>query len=146
MESDTSSIKVHEVNQIYIASEQTMFSFQRRIKKLITIAVNEIIRIEADGDYSSLIIKSGKFLSNYGISKSDKSIDNKVFIRVHRSSIINLNCIWEVNRYVSSYDVVVQNGDIVWVSREYMDNLKKLMFWFRDKTRIKDILTVTFRR
>lgn len=146
MESDTSSIKVHEVNQIYIASEQTMFSFQQCIKKLITIAVNEIIRIEADGDYSSLIIKSGKFLSNYGISKSEQSIDNKVFIRVHRSSIINLNCIWEVNRYVSSYDVVVQNGDIVWVSREYMDNLKKLMFWFRDKTRIKDILTVTFRR
>ncbi len=91
MESDTSSIKVHEVNQIYIASEQTMFSFQRRIKKLITIAVNEIIRIEADGDYSSLIIKSGTFLSNYGISKSAQSIDNKVFIRVHRSSIINLN-------------------------------------------------------
>jgi two-component system LytT family response regulator len=97
-------------------------------KKLITIAVNEIIRIEADGDYSSLIIESGKFLSNYGISKLEQRLDSEVFIRVHRSSIINLNYIREVNKYVSSYDVVMQNGDIVRVSRGYMDNLKKLMF------------------
>lgn len=97
-------------------------------KKLITISVHDIIRIEADGDYSSLITENGKYLSNYGISKLSERLDNEVFIRVHRSSVINLNYIKEVNKYVSSYDVVMQNNDLVRVSRGYMDNLKKLMF------------------
>lgn len=97
-------------------------------KKLITIGVGDIIRIEADGDYSSLITDNGKYLSNYGISKLAERLDSEIFIRVHRSSVINLNYIKEVNKYVSSYDVVMQNGDVVRVSRGYMDNLKKLMF------------------
>lgn len=97
-------------------------------KKLITINVSDIIRIEADGDYSSLITKTGKYLSNYGISKLAERLDNETFIRVHRSSIINLNYIKEVNKYVSSYDVVMQNDDLIRVSRGYMDNLKKLMY------------------
>lgn len=97
-------------------------------KKLITISVNDIIRIEADGDYSSLITENGKYLSNYGISKLSEKLDNEVFIRIHRSSVVNLNYIKEVNKYVSSYDVVMQNGDLLRVSRGYMENLKKLMF------------------
>lgn len=97
-------------------------------KKLINISVNEIMHIEAEGDYSSLVTEKGKFLSNYGISKLAERLDSEVFIRIHRSSIINTNYIQEVNKYVSSYDVVMQNGNTVRVSRGYMDNLKKIMF------------------
>lgn len=97
-------------------------------KKLITIAVNDIIYIQADGDYSVLKTQNGSFLSNYGISKLEEKLDGDKFIRVHRSSIINLKFIKEVNKYVSSYDVIMQNNELVRVSRGYMDNLKKLMF------------------
>jgi two-component system LytT family response regulator len=97
-------------------------------KKLITIAVEDIIRIEADGDYSKLIVNGGSYLSNYGISKLEGKLDSQVFIRVHRSSIINLQYIESVDKYQSSYDVVMKNGDVVRVSRGYMDNLKNLMF------------------
>ncbi len=97
-------------------------------KKLIAIAVQEIIRIEAYGDYSKLITKKDIFLSNFGISVLETKLNPTDFVRVHRSGIINLNFIKEINKYVSSFDVVMQNDDVVRVSRGYIDNLKKFMY------------------
>jgi two-component system, LytTR family, response regulator len=67
-------------------------------------------------------------LSNYGISILEAKLNPNSFIRVHRSSLINLKYIKEVQKYPSNYDVVMQNNDVVRVSRGYMDNLKKLMY------------------
>ncbi|MEN0050111.1 MAG: LytTR family DNA-binding domain-containing protein [Bacteroidota bacterium] len=97
-------------------------------KKLITIAVENIIWIEADGDYSKLITEKGNFLSNYGISKLEEKLDPNLFLRVHRSSIINVQFIESVDKYTSSYDVKMKNEDVVRVSRGYMENLKNLMY------------------
>ena len=55
-------------------------------------------------------------------------LNAKTFIRVHRSSIINLNKVKELNKYTKSYDVTMENGDVVRVSRGYMENIKKLMY------------------
>lgn len=97
-------------------------------KKLITVAVEAILRIEADGDYSKLFTADFSYLSNYGISKLEAKLDPATFIRVHRSSIINIHFIESVDKYASSYDVKMKNGDVVRVSRGYMENLRKLMF------------------
>ncbi len=96
--------------------------------KLVTIALEDVVRIEAYGDYSKLIAKEKTYLSNYGISILEEKLNNAIFIRVHRSSIININKVKELNKYTKSYDITMQNGDVVRVSRGYMDNIKKLMF------------------
>lgn len=94
--------------------------------KLITLKVTDIIWISAEKDYSNLITKDQNFLSNYGISKVAEKLDPKVFIRVHRSSIINFNYIEEIIKYPSSYEVKMKNGDVVRVSRSYLDNIREL--------------------
>lgn len=96
--------------------------------KLVTIAVEEVIRIEAYGDYSKLITENKTYVSNYGISILEEKLNDSIFIRVHRSSIINLNEVKELNKYSKSYDVTMKNSDVVRVSRGYMDNIKKLMY------------------
>ncbi len=96
--------------------------------KLVTILLSDVIRIEAYGDYSKLITQDKTYLSNYGISSLEEKLNNSVFIRVHRSSIINLNKVKELNKYTKSYDVTMQNNDVVRVSRGYMENIKKLMY------------------
>lgn len=96
--------------------------------KLVTIALEDVVRIEAYGDYSKIVINDKTYLSNYGISTLEKKLDGEMFIRVHRSSIINLNKVKELNKYTKSYDVTMLNSDVVRVSRGYMDNIKKLMF------------------
>lgn len=97
-------------------------------RKLITISVKHIIRIEADGDYSKLVTTQGIYLSNYGISKLEEKLQPDLFIRVHRSSIINIEYVESVDKYTSSYDVSMQNKDVVRVSRGYMENIKRLIF------------------
>ena len=132
---------IHRIQETTVSSAGSLteslimerLSYPERIlvqsgKKLITIAVSEIIRIEASGDYSKLVVDQSNFLSNYGISKLAEKLDPEVFIRVHRSSIINLNYVLSVDKYASSFDVKMKNGDVVRVSRGYMDRIKKLIY------------------
>lgn len=97
-------------------------------KKYITITTESIQRIEALGDYSRLHTNTLAYTSNFGISQLEEKLNPDTFIRVHRSAIINFHAIKEVNKYPNGYDVTLLNGDVVNVSRGYMENLRKLMF------------------
>ena len=96
-------------------------------KKLITTAVDDIQWVEAYGDYSKLHVGQNVFLSNFGISDLEQKLNPQQFLRVHRSSIINLDKVKELNKYGKSYDVTMLNNDVVRVSRGYMEALKKIM-------------------
>ncbi|MEL6917613.1 MAG: LytTR family DNA-binding domain-containing protein, partial [Bacteroidota bacterium] len=87
----------------------------------------DIIRVEAYGDYSKLHTFTATFISNYGISGLEEKLNPKAFLRVHRSSIINLDKVKELHKYGKSYDVTMENGDVVRVSRGYLDAIKKIM-------------------
>jgi two-component system LytT family response regulator len=97
-------------------------------KKLITVSTQEILWVEAFGDYSKLHTMEETYVSNYGISQLEEKLDPKLFLRVHRSSIININSIKQLDKYAKSYDVTLQNGDVVRVSRGYMPAVKKLIY------------------
>lgn len=96
--------------------------------KLVTVDLAEVIWIDAEGDYSKLITSKQRYLSNYGLGALEKKLDPRRFIRVHRSAIINLTFVQEIQKQISSYDVILQNGDVVRVSRGYMENIKRLTY------------------
>ena len=96
--------------------------------RLVTVGVADIIWIDAEGDYSKLITTKNNHLSNYGISALETKLNPQQFIRVHRGSIINIAFVKEVQKYPNSYDVIMQNADVVRVSRSYMDKIKELTF------------------
>jgi two-component system, LytTR family, response regulator len=97
-------------------------------QKLVAVTVAHIIQINADRDYSELITNTQKHLSNFGISILEQKLDPLKFIRVHRSSIINIDYIKEIQKNINSYDIIMQNENVVRVSRSYLDNIKKLIF------------------
>lgn len=97
-------------------------------KKYITIATENIQRIEAWGDYCRMHTLDQVYISNFGISQLVEKLNPDTFIRVHRSTVINIHSIKEINKFPGGYDVVMLNKDIVNVSRSYIDNLRKLMF------------------
>lgn len=96
--------------------------------RLVTVTVANILRIEAEGDYATLVTGAGRHLSNYGISALEAKLNPQHFLRVHRSDIVNLHYVSEIQKYPSSYDVILQNGDVVRVSRSYMDKIRELTF------------------
>ncbi len=96
--------------------------------KLVALDTFSIIWIEAEKDYSNLRTAKQCYLSNYGIGQIAGKLDPEIFIRIHRSSIINIHFIKEIFKHPSSYDVKMTNGDVVRVSRSYLDNIRKLTF------------------
>jgi two-component system LytT family response regulator len=95
--------------------------------KLNTISVEDIIWIEAYGDYSKLHTANDILVSNYGISALEEKFNPKTFLRMHRSSIINLNKVKKLHKYGKSYDITMINKEVVRVSRGYMDTIKKII-------------------
>ncbi|CAH1000683.1 Sensory transduction protein LytR [Neolewinella maritima] len=97
-------------------------------RKLVPLTTACIIWIAADGDYCRLHTADDVYHSSYGISSIEEKLDPATFLRVHRSSIVNISKIREAHRYGKSYDLVMLNGQTVRVSRGYMDRLRDLTF------------------
>lgn len=93
--------------------------------KLQAINSKDIIWLQAEKDYTWLITAEKKYLSTYGMGQLEQKLDKSSFLRVHRSSIINLNYIREIEKHASSYDIVMENKDVVRVSRSYMEDIKR---------------------
>ncbi len=96
--------------------------------RLLALHVRDILYIQASGDYSLLITLTGEYLSAFGIGELEKRLPPAQFLRVHRSSIIQLQAIREIQRYPHSMDLIMSNGEVVRAGRSYLDKLKDLMF------------------
>ena len=98
--------------------------------RLIGLLTNEILRVEASGEYSKLhTFTSKQYLSNSGISKLEQKLNPKMFIRIHRSEIINLAGIKEIQKDGNGgYNITLTNNDNVRVSRGYADVIKDMVF------------------
>lgn len=114
--------------------EQAAPAYPERImvpkgSKYIALPVSEIEYVSADGDYSSLHCDSGsRYLSQFGIGELENRLNPELFLRVHRSYIVNRQAIKEAYREGHGYDLVLQSGEIVRVSRGYAEKVKELLF------------------
>lgn len=93
--------------------------------KLLAVNVPDILWLQAEKDYTWLITAEKRHLSSYGLGQLEQKLDPAQFLRVHRSSIIHLQHIREIEKQPSGYDVIMQNGDLVRVSRSYLEEIKK---------------------
>lgn len=96
--------------------------------KYVTLATQDIYYIEAYGDYSKIHSAEAVFISNHGISVLEEKLNPKDFLRIHRSTIVHLPKIEEVNRYGKSYLIKLLNQTELKVSRGYADKIKALIY------------------
>lgn len=100
--------------------------FVQKSEKLFNLPVEEIVYLEASGDYTIITTKTDQFVSSSGIGKLDEIMNPDTFIRVHRSTIINLNFLKEIERHFNGGMVVkMQNGKSFPVSRTYAKAIRK---------------------
>jgi two-component system LytT family response regulator len=100
--------------------------FVQKSEKLINLAVEEIMFLEASGDYTILTTKSDQFVSSSGIGKLEEILNPEIFIRVHRSTIININFLKEIEKHFNGGMIVkMQNGKSFPVSRTYAKLIRK---------------------
>ena len=111
--------------------QQTYSAYPEKVlvdsgNRMLSLHVNEILWMEADGDYTKLHTATKSYLSNYGIGTLEQKLNPAIFIRIHRSAIININVVKEVFRDANGYYVVLQNATTHKVGRNYIDVIKQL--------------------
>ena len=100
--------------------------FVQKSEKLFNLPVEEIVYLEASGDYTIITTRNDQFVSSSGIGKLEEIMDPDAFIRVHRSTIININYLKEIERHFNGGMIVkMQSGKSFPVSRTYAKLIRK---------------------
>ncbi len=111
------------------AEDETKYSshlFVQKSEKLFNLEVKQIMHLEASGDYTVLTTNDDQYLSSSGIGKLEDKLNPDQFIRIHRSTIINLNYLKEIEKHFNGGLIVkMQNGKSFPVSRTYAKEIRK---------------------
>jgi two-component system, LytTR family, response regulator len=91
------------------------------------IRTDDIDWIEAEGNYVSLHSGKESHLLRETISALESQLDPKKFMRVHRSTIVNLDRVKELQSWFhGDYRIIMRNGKELMLSRSYRDRLNGL--------------------
>ena len=96
--------------------------------RIKVVAVGLIEFIEAEDDYVMLYTPDGRFLKQMTMNHLEESLDPREFIRIHRSSIIRLDRITQIEPYDKETKVVVlQSGKKIKTSKSGLKRLKEVL-------------------
>jgi two-component system LytT family response regulator len=94
--------------------------------KIRIIPVDKIIYLEAQDDYIMVYTDEGKHLKQGTMKYYEDHLDNSRFIRVHRSYIVKIDQVTQLEPYgKDSYVLKLKNGATLKVSRNGLKNLKE---------------------
>ena len=90
--------------------------------QIFRVDVDAIERIEAAGDYMCIYTADNSLILRETMKDLEKRLDPRVFQRVHRSWIVNLNQVRQVRPHTNGECfLVLESGQEVKVSRSYRD-------------------------
>jgi len=93
--------------------------------RILFLPVSEICWIGAEENYVRICTKSETHLLRETMTHLEEKLDPSVFLRVHRSSIVNLQYVKEVRPEIDGeYGVHMLNGQKIAMSRGYRSRIK----------------------
>lgn len=96
--------------------------------RLVAVPVAEIQLVEAAGDYATLHTASGQFFSSLGLGQLAQRLDPSRFLRIHRSLLVALDAVRDLERDGSGgYYATLAGGRVVRVSRGYAEAVRPLL-------------------
>ena len=97
----------------------------RNGKNNTIVDVNDIYQITAETPYISIELERKKYLHTETLKSISTQLDNKIFVRVHKSTIVNLDKVLSVkSRLNGDYDIYLKNGVELRLSRTYVVGFK----------------------
>jgi len=93
---DNSSNKIGEAGHINFRSD----------RKMIKVALNDILYIESIKDYIKVITATGTVITKQSISSVEEMLPKEKFVRIHRSYIVSVS-------KIESY-----NHELVWIAKQ----------------------------
>lgn len=99
----------------------------RDTKRILFVKTSDIDYIESEGNYVRVHVGKAEHFLRESIGKLHSRLDGSRFVRIHRSTLVNVNRIAELRpRSHGEYDVVLECGKALVLSRSYRDALSLL--------------------
>lgn len=91
------------------------------------VRAEDIVWIEADGNYSRIMTGEKKFMVRYTLSGFEEQLDEERFYRISRSQIVNLDYVVKIKDHIyGNYIVELQDGISLKMSKNYKQLLEVL--------------------
>jgi len=114
-----------------VATPAAATSFASRILvkaegRMFFVKTTEIDWIEADRNYVRLHVGPLSHTIRDRIGHLEETLDPRLFARIHRSTIVNLNRVREMQQWLSGdYVVILEDGTRLRLSRHYRDRVEQ---------------------
>ncbi len=96
--------------------------------RIVILRTADIDWIEAAANYVKLHANGRSYLLRETMSGIERSLDPERFLRIHRSTIVNLDRVRELEPlFQGDYLVLLQDGTRLTSSRGYRDNMQRLL-------------------
>ena len=96
--------------------------------KVVFLRADEISWVEAAGNYVNLHAGSESYVLRESMKNMETRLDPELFVRIHRSAIVNVNRIRELQPWFhGEYVVILHDGTRLMASRVFSDRLDKLI-------------------
>lgn len=98
----------------------------KRAGRLVVLKATEIDWIESSANYASLHVGKESYLVRETMQSLESRLDPAQFLRIHRSTIVNLDRVQEIEPYFhGDYIIKLTDGQRLTLSRTYRDRLQK---------------------
>lgn len=99
----------------------------RKRDRMLLVAVRDVEWIEAEGKYVRIHVREQSHLIRDGIAAVEARLDPRQFVRIHRSTIVNLRRIAELQRGEGGdYIVLLHSGARLTLSRRYRSHVREM--------------------
>lgn len=119
--------KFYEQINVFVSEEDTVigndYLFIKKNNTLKKVAIEDIIYIEVEERYCSIITQNEKFLVAVSLTKIISLLDANKFARTHRNYIVNTNRITEI--ILADNLIVLEGNHRINLSDKYKDFIRK---------------------
>ncbi len=92
------------------------------------LSADEIDWIGAEGDYMVFNVAGKRHLLRETMARLEAKMDPKRFVRIHRSTMVNLDRVKKLSPgFLGDYTVVLRDGTSLKLSRGYQGRLQELL-------------------
>ncbi|MEM8963686.1 MAG: LytTR family DNA-binding domain-containing protein [Acidobacteriota bacterium] len=96
--------------------------------RVVLVPVDEIEWVDAAGNYVRIHAGGDSYMMRETMSGLEKRLDPARFLRIHRSTIVALSVIKELQQqFHGDYLVILRNGQRLTLSRSYRDKVQELL-------------------
>jgi two-component system, LytTR family, response regulator len=100
----------------------------RTAGKTVFLRTDEVDWVEASGNYVRLHANGEAHLLRDSMKNMEAKLDPDLFVRIHRSAIVNVDRIRELQPWFhGEYVVILQDGTKLMASRVFSDRLDRLI-------------------